>query len=353
MAMIACCWKARSKPISAITLDDNRHLQGIHASIPVPVPPSSLPIIEPKPPSLHQTKVKVRLVTFVKDDPNILPYWLDYHSAIFGPEKIAVIDHNSQHNTTLRVLRDWQEKGVHLLHTNQSYTNKGEITYQTFKRFFPGGDIYVPLDIDEFVIYYNDSQVPMANRTLIKDSFLEIWQNRTQNDRCWGMKYSFNSFPISLNESMDTIKYFAPYKRQPYNAKKMIINEPAFAGLDHGNHCPKYRGVNCAYCSPLQHIGMLHYHFRIETARRGIVDLIGLGDLPHNATLENISSYKGKLSKMLLRDLPGKHKAKELLRFVTEGLPGLLKSMYDVYPKQGEIMELMTIQEMIETIHAT
>jgi hypothetical protein len=135
----------------------------------------------------------------------------------------------------------------------------------------------------------------------------------------------------------------------------MVENCAGFVGLDHGNHCPKIRHFRCEFCEPLQHIGILHYHFRnpLETARRAIVDLVGLGDLSANATIENIAMYERNLTKILSNDRPGQHKAKELLRFVHDGVSGLLNAIYDVYPKQGKIIQVGTIQELVECIKST
>jgi hypothetical protein len=292
--------------------------------------------------------VNVCVVTFVKDDPDILPYWLEYHSAIFGPENIAVIDHDSRHNTTLQVLKEWQQKGIHVIHTNESYQKKGDIVFHTFATHFPGADIFLPLDIDEFIIYFNELRQPIANRTALKEAFVQIYERPEK--RCWGMQYLYFSHPWTVNASMETIKFFAPLTRKFHVSKKIIANCAGFIGLDHGNHCPRIRGMRCEFCTAVSNIGMLHYHFRnpMETARRAVVDLVGLKDLPGNATLETITEFKGNLTHVVMNNKPGQHKAKELLRFIEEGPQGLLNVMREVYPTRGKVMNLGTIRELID-----
>jgi hypothetical protein len=41
------------------------------------------------------------------------------------------------------------------------------------------------------------------------------------------------------------------------------------------------------------------------------------------------------------------------MAFVNEGMPGMLKCMYNVYPKQGEVVEVATIKELISRIKST
>jgi hypothetical protein len=302
------------------------------------------------------THLNIALATFVKNDPDILPYWLEYHAAIFGAENIAVIDHNSTNKHTIQVLEYWQAKGVHVQHTNVSYLLKGQLTYQAFETYFAKtADLFIPLDIDEFLIYYDHQQRPIANRAFIQQGLLDMWQDRKKTNKCWGLLHNYNSHPTHLNDTMDTISQFAPYSRPLSNSKKIVAKAPTLVGLDHGNHCPHMLGSSCGKCQGLENIGVLHYHFRNprETAKRAIVDLIGLDHLDKEANIDNIREFKHQLLYTIQHGLGGIHKAKELMAFVNEGMPGMLKCMYNVYPKQGEVVEVATIKELISRIKST
>lgn len=293
----------------------------------------------------------IAVVTLVKDDPDILPHWLEYHTSLFGSENIAVINHDSQHNTTLKVMLEWSKKGIHLLYSNESYKLKGDIILHTFQTIFPHADLYLPLDIDEFVISYNRTEYPIANKTIIWQEFTKIWRYR-QPQKCWGMVYNFNIFPMSIQDTMETIDHFAPYFRTKQYAKKFFVNTYDVISLDHGNHCPQMHSLHCLHCNVTFEIGLLHYHFRnpLDTAQRAIIDLIGWEIIDKNATLENMKNYEEILKMTLARKGTGRHKARELLAYLENGLSGLLNCMYKVYPKLAEVIKIKTIHELIENI---
>jgi hypothetical protein len=287
----------------------------------------------------------------------MIQYWLEYHAAIFGAENIGIINHDSHHNETLEIFQIWQQKGIHLTYSNASYQLKGELTHHALQSWFPDAHIYIPLDVDEFIIFYNQTnKIPQANRTAIRTHFSNLWNAQQQRKTlCWGMLHTHNSHPISINDTMETIRYFAPYTRPSYNTKKFVKNTPKFQGLDHGNHCPIFNDTSCLSCTMVEKIGLLHYHFRspLETAKRAIVDLIGLESINKHANLDTIGKSKWKLNQIWQKQLPGKHKAKELLAYLNDGLPGMLKSMYEVYPKQGEVIDIGTIEDLIKQIKSS
>jgi hypothetical protein len=295
--------------------------------------------------------INIGVVTFVKDDADILPYWLDYHTAVFGAAHIVVIDHDSRNNATLETLKHWQTKGVRVEHTTESYILKGTITYRVLQKYFAKtADLFIPLDVDEFLIYFDPQHTPIASRTSIQRALQDIWQTRKSTNHCWGLLHNYNSYPTQVNDTVETIRYFAPYQRSVVSSKKIIAKTRSFLGLDHGNHCPVIAASNCSYCQGVSDIGLLHFHTRNpkETAKRAIIDLINLKHLRKDATLDNISKYRNEIAFTMEHHPTGAHKAKELLHYIDEGEYGILKSI-----KQKDLMNIGTIKDLIEKLKMT
>jgi hypothetical protein len=158
------------------------------------------------------TSINIAVVIFVKDDPDILPYWLDYHTALFGTAHIVVIDHDSQ-NDTLTTLKHWRTNTI------------------------------------------NESML---------GALQDMWQTRKFTNQCWGLLHNYNSYPTQLNDTIETIKYFAPYQRHLTNSKKIIAKTPTFLGLDHGNHGPVITASNCSFCQGVNTVGLLHFHVALS-----------------------------------------------------------------------------------------
>eukprot|EP01040_Poterioochromonas_malhamensis_P018036 gene18036-20931_t len=236
----------------------------------------------------------VGIVMMIHDDEDLLPYWLRYHSAIVGVENIVILDQKSKSEKTLRTLFAWsQERQLKVLWNQGPYSAKGNLTYHAFQQYLGDIDIALPLDSDEFLVAFNGSQ-PVFSRNTIVDKLQYFWESKAA---CWGFQQYYATLQLSLNDSLKSIHYFHPAIYTLQHAKKMIRWENLKA-LDHGSHTPTLSNGGCV--TALNHLGLLHYHFRnpLTTVERALNDVLGFGYLPSNVTVATLKNYRPKLDEL-------------------------------------------------------
>lgn len=79
--------------------------------------------VEGTAPALQQARYQV---TMTKNEGDILNYWLEYHSALFGVRNIVVLDNYSADNTTIGLLRAWKRRGVRVAYKQGPYDAMGD-----------------------------------------------------------------------------------------------------------------------------------------------------------------------------------------------------------------------------------
>ena len=119
--------------------------------------------------------VKIHLFTMVKDEVDIVEDWIKYHGKMFGFGNIFVIDNYSTDGTYEILEKYNKEKGMHLIR-EKNYKEKGAYMRHLLKDNHVGRecDIGYPLDIDEFICYYNKKDnilVPNETKNYIVDIF--------------------------------------------------------------------------------------------------------------------------------------------------------------------------------------
>lgn len=90
----------------------------------------------------------------VKDEDDIIDIWIKYHGSLFGYNNLYIVDNFSTDNTYNIILK-YKNKGVNI-YREKDYKQKGDIMKKLInncnKNLF---DICYPIDIDEFIVYYN------------------------------------------------------------------------------------------------------------------------------------------------------------------------------------------------------
>ena len=94
--------------------------------------------------------VKVCIATMVKDEDDIVRQWIEYHGKIFSYNNLHIIDNNSTDNT-YEICKEYLSKGLNLSRKDD-YSRKGE--YMTNIKNSVDHDFFIPMDIDEFLVYY-------------------------------------------------------------------------------------------------------------------------------------------------------------------------------------------------------
>jgi hypothetical protein len=209
----------------------------------------------------------VKLFTIVKDECDIVREWIIYHGCMFGWNNIYVIDNYST-DGTYEIIQEFKD----LIHISREpdYRKKGEYMTNLINRYCNGDEtIAFPLDIDEFIVYYDKN----TREVSIDKSLINNYINNLPPCRVYKANYLY---PILRNENgynnackeLDYSKYC-----DGGNFAKSFVNKKYFNGvMDHGNH------LNCSDYY-LTNIVLVHYHHRnIEQMRKKILNnVVGLG----------------------------------------------------------------------------
>jgi hypothetical protein len=186
--------------------------------------------VEKKPNSLFA------FVTYLYNESDILPYWLEYHTKLAGISNVAVIDNRSPNKTQL-ILQEWEKKGLKVIHNTEDYKLKGNTTYKIFKRFFSRVYFAVPLDADEFIVALDRSGEPLFSKAAVVNGFEEAANLSAVS--CFNYLSMFKDCNYYGNETIENDRHF--YKSP--HPKKRFFKLSKLHGLDHGNHLEKVVGL--------------------------------------------------------------------------------------------------------------
>ena len=106
----------------------------------------------------------------VKNEIDVVEYWIKYHGSIFGYNNLHIIDNHSDDGTYEKLL-EYQKEGVHV-YRESNYKLKGvfmtKLIQDTNKE--EAYDVAIPMDIDEFIVHYDkkhNTLNPMHTREYI------------------------------------------------------------------------------------------------------------------------------------------------------------------------------------------
>jgi hypothetical protein len=216
----------------------------------------------------------VKIFTMVKDEVDIIRDWIIYHGCMFGWDNIYIIDNYSS-DGTYEAINEFSS--LINIFREEHYSNKGIYMKRLIDQYCIN-DIAFPIDIDEFIVYYDNNNLCVDKDTIIN---------------------YFNSLPehsvYKANYITSVITENGGYPRATVDAKygyycdmgqlaKSFINTKHFSGtIDHGNH------INCSDYF-LTKIHLVHYHFRnIEQLKKKILNnIIGLGYENNIEYLQNL-----------------------------------------------------------------
>lgn len=204
-----------------------------------------LNINQPKPPS--KKSIKITICTMVKNEDDVVRQWIEYHGGIFGYENLYIIDNFSE-DSTYKICKEYLAKGIHLF-TASSYSKKGD--YMTHFKNATNCDIFIPMDIDEFICYYKKDSNSISKNGIIE--YLHSLIN--SNNGIFKMNYLG---PINTTNEAGLNKFTHAVINDYKNlAKTFVINKylsPSFQ-FDHGNH---FNTTNYV----LSNLLLIHYHER-------------------------------------------------------------------------------------------
>jgi hypothetical protein len=208
--------------------------------------------------------IMVKLFTMVKDEVDIVRDWVIYHGKLFGFENLFIID-NYSIDGTYEILLEFSNL-IHIFRQDD-YKKKGIYISQLINKYCKHNEIAFPIDIDEFVAYYDNKEIIVDNNVIL------YYINNLPPKHVYKANYLY---PILTNPNghyrPQTELEYANYCNMGKMAKS-FINTAYFKGnIDHGNHL-QYDDYM------LTNIVLLHYHHRNyeQFYKKNINNCIGLG----------------------------------------------------------------------------
>jgi hypothetical protein len=229
----------------------------------------------------------------VKDEVDIVEDWILYHGTIFGYHNLYIVD-NMSSDGTYELMQEYIKKGVNL-YRHHDYKEKGNIMKLLITQH--KSIIAFPLDIDEFIVYYDkksnkisvDHIIPYLHH-LIKsnnNSSMIMNMNTVGLYKCDYIhsKITCNNKEGYKRAVMESKKGRYDHEREKIMAKSFFDTRYWKGDIDHGNHCNTQRHFS------LSNLCLVHYHCRnLEQHKKKVINNVkGLGyDYNNLNTLKNL-----------------------------------------------------------------
>ena len=95
----------------------------------------------------------VKIFTMVKDEVDIVKDWIVYHGSLFGWNNIYILDNYST-DGTYEIIQEFAHLGINIFREDD-YRFKGYYMSALIKEFCQNERFAFPIDIDEFIVYYD------------------------------------------------------------------------------------------------------------------------------------------------------------------------------------------------------
>jgi len=226
----------------------------------------------------------MKIFTMVKGENDIVEDWVNYHGTIFGYNNIYVIDNYSKDGTYETLIKLKNKYNINVTRF-PDYKKKGE--YMTFLlRYFGKNEIVFPIDIDEFIVYYDKS----SNTIDCDKERILNYISKLPKLPYYKMNYIMSKVLNSQGYSRAAIESHNGYYSDYGSHAKTFFNSQIFKGvIDHGNHYTKDRYFLTTLC-------LVHFHERnLDQIKKKVYNNIkGLGYNPFNLNVLKILQEKGK-----------------------------------------------------------
>jgi hypothetical protein len=211
--------------------------------------------------------VRVVIATMVKDEDDVIEEWIRYYSSLFGYKNLFIIDNNSS-DKTYEICEKYLKYGLHL-ERHDNYKMKGAL--MTMIKNNNPSDFFIPVDIDEFIVYKNKTDNTVSCDVT---AYLESLIRTNPHDLIFKMNYIM---PFKTNDELPLLKQFTHGEISDYGvmAKTFIQNNTYSRSqiqFDHGNHF-------CTHNYVLSDLYLIHYHKRsdVQHKKKIVNNVLGLG----------------------------------------------------------------------------
>jgi hypothetical protein len=230
----------------------------------------------------------VKVFTMVKDEVDIIDDWVIYHGSMFGFSNIFVIDNFSSDGTYEKIL-EFKKVGVNVFR-EPNYALKGEYMTNLINTHCHNNDIAYPIDIDEFIVYYDRSSKNVwADKSVITNYINQL----PQNVPLFKTNY-IQAIPTNENGySRATVECSTGIYNDYGTVAKSFIRKNLFHNtIDHGNHIQSNDYFLTDLC-------LVHFHSRnVDQIKKKIYNNVNGFGYPVNdlAALKNLIENNPSLS---------------------------------------------------------
>lgn len=221
----------------------------------------------------------------VKGEVDIVEDWVLYHGSIVGFNNLYVIDNYSRDGTFEKLLELKNKYNIHVTRV-ADYKKKGDYMTELLRKFGNGEKVF-PIDIDEFIVYYN------ANDNTISCDVNHIVNYIKSLPPLPFYKMNYIQAKTLSSEGYDRATTQCEYGKYDdrRNSAKTFFHSALFRGvIDHGNH---YNSSNYF----MSNLCLVHFQYRnLDQIKKKVYNNVkGLGYDPFNLkSLLNLQS-RGKI----------------------------------------------------------
>lgn len=226
-----------------------------------------------------------KIFTMVKGEVDIVNEWILYHGSLFGFQNLYVIDNLSQDGTWEALVKLKNKYNINITRL-PDYKKKGTYMTTMFRGFCRPGEIGIPIDIDEFIVYYDKHTNKISCNGAKINNILKTLPLRT----VYKMNYILSKIIVPNGyENAVISSTHGQYEDYGVSAKS-FFNRTLFNGeIDHGNHYATGDYMLTDLC-------LVHYHCRnIEQMKKKIYNNVsGLGYSPFDLdSLKSLTTQEG------------------------------------------------------------
>jgi hypothetical protein len=321
--------------------------------------------------------INIGVVTMQKDEEDILPYWIEYHSKLFGVNNVLVLDAESEVSTR-RILKLWSAKGVKVLFNQTPLSEKNALVISALHLHLSHVDIAVLLDVDEFLVAYQrpsersqsdtdslkyslqntnlNSSLP-KNRTdslyyeirksypvVCKEKIIKELKSFAESENnCLVLQQSYQSINVHPNETVQNVQYFTR-SVLPFLQGTKVVKSTHFKLLNLQREL--LPSDNCV--TSFDSLGILHYHARNANAtiQRTIQALIGQGYLPPFANMDNVHKLKAKINGLHKTLRSDNQQLKDMKKYLDKGVSAFL------HPASHKLFFVGSPSKLIKSLEA-
>jgi hypothetical protein len=267
----------------------------------------------------------IKLFTMVKDENDIVREWIIYHGELFGYENIFVIDNYST-DGTYEIIQEY--KGLINIGKAKNYKDKGILMKSLINKSCLPNDIAFPIDIDEFIVYYDNNKI-ISDKTTINN-----YMNNLRDAHIYKANYIVSNITDNTaqgykNAIVET-KY-GTYQNYDNHAKSFFKLKNYNGAIDHGNHIHTNNYFLTKIC-------LVHYHCRnlFQMKKKIYNNVIGLG-YPNNLEQLKIILHKNA-------QCAGNHHVRNYIN--------LLENTYQIskQPYKPDMIELDPLSQFISKL---